>query len=191
MEKELFLKKMKELSLHILDITQNSIRAQAKLVKLTIIESLAANELAIMIEDDGCGIPADKIQNIADPFVTSRTTRRVGLGLSLFKAASETCGGFFRITSEFGVGTKVTGTFKRDHIDRAPLGNMADTVVTMVMSFEEADLIYEHDYNNQSFIFDTREIKETLEVTSLNEPDILNWIREFVREGLEKIMEEE
>ncbi|MBC3805358.1 ATP-binding protein [Acetobacterium fimetarium] len=182
---------MKELSLHILDITQNSIRAQAKLVKLTIIESLAANVLAIMIEDDGCGIPADKIQNIADPFVTSRTTRRVGLGLSLFKAASETCGGFFRITSEFGVGTKVTGTFNRDHIDRAPLGNMADTVVTMVMSFEEADLIYEHDYNNQSFIFDTREIKETLEVTSLNEPDILNWIREFVREGLEKIMEEE
>jgi hypothetical protein len=180
---------MKELSLHILDITQNSIRAQAKLVKLVIIESLANNELTIIIEDDGCGIPADRLQNITDPFVTTRTTRKVGLGLSLFKAAAEACGGFFEISSTPDVGTKVVGTFMRDHIDRAPLGNMADTILTMVMSFGETDLNYEHDYNNQLFVFNTREIKETLEVESLNEPEILNWIREFVAEGLEEIQE--
>jgi signal transduction histidine kinase len=181
---------MKELSLHILDITQNSIRARAKLVHLLIFESTAKNELTIVIEDDGCGIPADRLEHITDPFVTTRTTRKVGLGLSLFKAAAENCEGFFEITSVEGQGTKVTGTFMRDHIDRAPLGNMADTIVTMVMSFGETDLLYEHDYNNQLFVFNTREIKETLEVDSLNEPDILNWIREFVSEGLEEIMEE-
>ncbi len=181
---------MKELSLHILDITQNSIRAQAQLVKLVIVESPANNQLTIIIEDDGCGIPADRLLHITDPFVTTRTTRRVGLGLSLFKAAAEACGGYFEISSTVGVGTKVTGSFMRDHIDRAPLGNMADTVLAMVMSFGETDLYYEHDYNNQLFVFNTREIKETLEVESLNEPAILNWIREFVAEGLEEIMEE-
>ena len=181
---------MKELSLHILDITQNSIRAQAQLVKLVIVESPANNQLTIIIEDDGCGIPADRLQHITDPFVTTRTTRRVGLGLSLFKAAAEACGGYFEISSTVGVGTKVTGSFMRDHIDRAPLGNMADTVLNMVMSFGETDLYYEHDYNNQIFVFNTREIKETLEVESLNEAGILTWIREFVAEGLEEIMEE-
>lgn len=161
------------------------------LISLMINESLAENSLTIIIEDDGKGIPADKLRTITDPFVTSRTTRKVGLGLSLFKAAAEGCDGFFEITSVVGVGTKVTGSFRRDHIDRAPLGNMADTIVTMVMSFGEADLFYEHYYNQQKFMMDTREIKETLGVTSLNELDILSWIREFVKEGLEEIMEEE
>jgi len=182
---------MKELSLHILDITQNSIRAEAKRVSLMVIESSAENTLTIIIEDDGTGISADRLQTIADPFVTSRTTRKVGLGLSLFKAAAIGCDGFFEITSELGVGTKVIGSFKRDHIDRAPLGNMADTIVTMVMSFGVADLVYEHNYNQRLFIFDTQEIKEALGVISLNEIDILNWIREAVNEGLEEIMEEE
>jgi len=83
----------------------------------------------------------------------------------------------------------VVGSFRRDHIDRAPLGNMADTILTMIMSFGETDLYYEHDYNNQQFILNTREIKETLEVESLNEPEILNWIREHVMEGLKEIQE--
>ncbi|MDD3307760.1 MAG: ATP-binding protein [Acetobacterium sp.] len=181
---------MKELSLHMLDITQNSIRAKAKLVKLVIIESAENNEITTIIEDDGCGIPADRLQKITDPFVTTRTTRKVGLGLSLFKAAAEACGGYFEISSTVGVGTKVVANFRRDHIDCAPVGNMADTILTMVMSFGETDLYYQHDYNNQQFVFNTREIKETLEVESLNEPEILNWIREHVKEGLEEIMEE-
>jgi len=180
---------MKELSLHILDITQNSIRAKAKSVKLQIIESLVENELTIIIEDDGCGIPENQLAGVTDPFVTSRTTRKVGLGLSLFKAAAEACGGSFLISSTEGVGTKVVGSFRHDHIDRAPLGNMADTILTMIMSFGETDLYYEHDYNNQQFILNTREIKETLEVESLNEPEILNWIREHVMEGLKEIQE--
>jgi hypothetical protein len=182
---------MKELSLHILDITQNSIRAKATLVSLTIIESSIENSISIVIEDNGIGISSEKLKNITDPFVTSRTTRKVGLGLALFRAAAETCGGSFEITSQLGVGTKVVALFKRDHIDRAPLGNMADTIVTMVMSFGVADLMYKHYYNDQTFAFDTHEIKETLEVENINDPEILQWIREVIIDGLEEIMEEE
>jgi len=181
---------MKELALHILDITQNSIKAEATLVTLKIIESKAENTLTIIIEDNGIGIPADKLRTITDPFVTSRTTRKVGLGLSLFKAAAVACEGFLEITSEVGVGTKVVVLFQRDHIDCAPLGNMADTIVCMVMSFGVADLIYEHHYDDRSFIFDGKELKEALGVISLNEIDILNWIREFVENGLKEITEE-
>lgn len=182
---------MKELSLHILDITQNSIKAQATVVLLTIEEQTKENTLTITMEDNGTGIAPEILKNIADPFVTSRKTRKVGLGLSLFKAAACGCDGYFDIQSELGKGTKVMASFRRDHIDRVPLGNMADTVMTMVMSFGEADLVYEHKFNDQSFIFDTREVKETLGVDSLNEMDILSWIRGFVEEGLEEIMEVE
>lgn len=181
---------MKELSLHLLDITQNSVRAEASLIKVSIVESIPENLLTFEIEDNGKGIPNEMLKGITDPFVTSRSTRRVGLGLSMFEAAARQCGGSFDIQSQVGVGTRVFASFIHDHIDRVPLGNMADTIVTMVMSFGVVDLLYEHTYNQKVYIFDTREIKEVLEVESLNEVEILAWIRENVAEGLEEIMEE-
>lgn len=182
---------MKELALHILDITQNSVRANARIIHLTIDEAVADNRLTITIEDDGDGIPAEKLPEITNPFVTSRTTRKVGLGLSLFKSAAEGCGGSFEITSELGRGTRVSASFEYDNIDRMPLGNMPDTVITMLMSFGEAELVYTHRYNGKTFAFDSREIKEILQEDSLlGDPDILNWIRGYVEEGLGEIMEE-
>lgn len=182
---------MKELALHILDITQNSIRAGATVVDLIINEAVNDNLLEIIIEDNGKGIPADKLPDITNPFVTSRTTRKVGLGLSLFKAAAEGCGGRFDIQSQINVGTKVYASFEYNNIDRVPLGNMPDTVITMLMSFGEAELVYVHRYNGKTFQFDTREIKEILGEDSLmNDPDILNWIKGYVDEGLEEIKEE-
>lgn len=181
---------MKELSLHILDITQNSITAQATLVVLEICESDPDNQLIISIKDNGKGIEKEQIDQILDPFVTSRTTRKVGLGLPLFKAAADQCGGHFEIESQVGVGTRVRAEFEKDHIDRVPLGNMADTVMTMVMSFGPVDLVYTHTYNQETFNFDTRQLKEALETNDLNEVEILTWIRETVSEGLENIMEE-
>ncbi|MEG0377930.1 MAG: ATP-binding protein [Eubacterium sp.] len=182
---------MKELSLHILDITQNSISAGAKLVTLTINEDLRKNLLEITIEDNGRGIPAEKLSVITDPFVTTRKTRKVGLGLSLFKAAAEGCRGHFEIQSIVDVGTKVYASFEHNNIDRVPLGNMPDTVMTMLLSFGDAELVYIHRYNSREFVFDTREIKEVLEESSLlNDPDILNWIKGYVAEGIQEIMEE-
>lgn len=182
---------MKELSLHILDITQNSIRAGAALVELCIVEDTLEDLLSITISDDGCGIPKDRLADITNPFVTSRTTRKVGLGLPLFKAAAEGCDGRFTIRSEEGVGTTVEAVFKRSHIDRAPLGNMADTVMTMLLSFNHAELLYIHHYNGRTFEFDTRQIKAILEAEDLlTDPEVLGWIRGYVAEGLEGIMEE-
>jgi len=183
---------MKELSLHILDITQNSIRAGASLVKVIVDENVHKNKLMIQIEDDGCGICKEKLSDITNPFVTSRTTRKVGLGLSLFKAAAEQSGGHFSINSEINVGTKVEATFVYDHIDRAPLGNMAETIVTMILSFNDANLIYQHRYNDKVFIFSTLEIKEILGDTPgiLKEPEILIWIKKTVTEELKDLREE-
>ncbi len=182
---------MKELALHILDITQNSVRANARVIRLTIDEAVRENKLTIIIEDDGDGIPKEKLPDITNPFVTTRTTRKVGLGLSLFKSAAEGCGGSFDIQSEVGKGTRVSASFEYNNIDRMPLGNMPDTVITMLMSFGNAELVYEHRYNDRVFSFDSREIKEILQEESLmGDPDILNWIRGYVEEGLEEIMEE-
>ncbi|MDO4287950.1 MAG: ATP-binding protein [Eubacterium sp.] len=182
---------MKELALHILDITQNSVRAGARVIRLTIDEAVLENRLTITVEDDGSGIPPEILPEITNPFVTSRTTRRVGLGLPLFKSAAEGCGGSFDIQSEVGVGTRVSASFEYDNIDRMPLGNMPDTVITMLMSFGEAELVYLHRYNQKTFAFDSREIKEILQEDSLlGDPDILNWIRGYVEEGLGEIMEE-
>ncbi len=184
---------MKELSLHILDIVQNSVRAGAKNIGLTITEDLKEDWLTIVIDDDGCGIPEDKMADITNPFVTSRKTRKVGLGLSLFKSAAETCDGRFEITSKVDVGTRVTAVFRWSHIDREPLGSMPDTVVTLLMSIGDAELLYKHIYNGRCFEFDTREIKEILgdDGTMLNDPEILNWIRGYVEEGLAEIVEED
>lgn len=181
---------MKELALHILDISQNSVLAQATLVSLSICESDQENCLSIAIEDNGQGVSKERQEAILDPFVTSRTTRKVGLGLPLFKAAAEQCQGSFKIESALGVGTKIMASFKKDHIDRVPLGNMADTIMTMVMSFGRVDLCYQHRYNEKSFTFDTREVKEVLECDDLNEAEILSWIRATINEELEMIMEE-
>ena len=115
---------MKEISLHILDIIQNSISAKAKVIQLTIFESTINNVLIVTIEDNGQGMEEDFLEKVTNPFITTRTTRKVGLGISLLKAAAERCGGSFHIDSQKGIGTKVEAIFQYNHIDRAPLGNM-------------------------------------------------------------------
>lgn len=171
-----------------MDIVQNSVRAKAGTVTVTIDEARAANRLTITVADDGTGIAPELLAQITDPFVTTRTTRRVGLGLSLFKAAAEATGGSFSITSTLGAGTTVTAVFTYDHIDRAPLGNIPDTVVTMVMSMGGSELVYTQGVDGRTFTLDTREMKEILEEDDLStDPEILTWIRGYVEEGLAEI----
>jgi anti-sigma regulatory factor (Ser/Thr protein kinase) len=181
---------MKELSLHIIDIAQNSIRADAKEVQLTIVENMLENRLIITIEDNGRGMNKETLEKVLDPFYTSRTTRKVGLGLSLFRQAALGCDGDFSVTSEENKFTVVKAEFKYDHIDRVPLGNMPDTIATMIMSFGDTRLIYRHTINAETFTFDTKEIKEVLgEEVPLVSTEVVQWIREYIQEGLEEIME--
>jgi anti-sigma regulatory factor (Ser/Thr protein kinase) len=179
---------MKELSLHILDIATNSIDAGSSLIKISVLEKTLEDSLKIIIEDDGRGIKKEKIKEIQNPFYTTRKVRNVGLGLPFLKLAAERCDGEFKIESKENIGTKVCAKFKRSHIDRAPLGKIEETILTLLNFSENFDLIYVHELNNHRFLFDTREIKEILETKDIKEPKVLIWLRGFIKENLEELM---
>lgn len=174
---------MKELSLHILDIVQNSVAAGARLIMLDLIEDVNTDLLEFSIKDDGCGMTEETLKKVTDPFTTGRTTRRVGLGIPLLKAAAELTGGGLELTSEPGVGTTVTARFVYDSIDRQPLGNMAETILGLITSYENIDFVYYHRVNEKEFTIDTREIKGILGEVSLNEPEVVLWLSGFLNEN--------
>ncbi|GAB6088075.1 ATP-binding protein [Alkaliphilus crotonatoxidans] len=179
---------MKELSLHILDIAENGIRAKATQIKITIVENLKTDRLHITIEDNGYGMEEDFLDKVLDPFTTTRTTRRVGLGLPFFKRAAEECNGQMRISSNPGQGTIVEATFQHSHIDRVPLGNMAETLTTLILANDSIDYIYEHFYNENKFFFSTIEIKKRLQDISISEVEVVLWIKEYIEEGLKELV---
>ena len=179
---------MKELSLHILDIVQNSIKAGAKNIEIKIDENTAANLLTIEINDNGCGMSKEFLAKVKDPFVTTRTTRKMGMGISLFEAAAVQCGGRLDIESEVGVGTRLKAQFELNSIDRAPIGDMAETMLTIISGAPQPEYIYEHKKNDKVFLLDTLQLKEILGDIPLDTPDVLNWIVGFVREGLADII---
>ncbi len=178
---------MKELSLHILDIGQNSVSAGASLIEIIVEENSVKDTLRITVKDNGRGMSAETLGKVVDPFYTSRTTRKVGLGIPMFKANAEQCAGAFKLVSEVGVGTELCAEFKRSHIDRVPLGNMADTIMAMVMANPQGDLRYLHTVDECSFSVDTREMREALGDVPLDDVSVLMWIKEYVEEGLSEM----
>lgn len=178
---------MKELSLHILDIVQNSINAAASLITIIIAEDTSKDTLEISVEDNGQDMNSEIVEKVKDPFYTSRSTRKIGLGIPLFLAASERCGGRLDIKSEPGKGTRVTAYFVHSHIDRAPLGNMWDTLAGLVTCNQDIDFKYIHKYNNKLFEFDTIEIKKLLDGVPVNSPGVYNWIRDYIKQGINEL----
>ncbi len=179
---------MRELSLHILDIAQNSIKAEAECLRIVVIEDLASDKLTIKIKDDGTGMDSETVSRVIDPFYTTRTTRKVGLGIPLFKTSAEQCDGYFEIKSHLGGGTEIIAVFKHSHIDRVPLGNMPDTIVTIINACDHIDLVYTHTYNGLTFTLNTREIKKLLDGVPISNLDVIKWLREYINEGLNEIM---
>lgn len=173
---------MKEISLHILDIVENSFRADAKNVRLLINENLKNNIISIIIEDDGNGMSSEFLENVTNPFKTTRTTRNVGLGLSLINATVKRCNGEFEISSEIGVGTIISMSFQRDHIDLPPLGDLTGTIVALAGNSYGCNIIFDRKLNGENYELDTLEIKNILECEDLTSVDILSWMREFIRE---------
>ena len=178
---------MRELSLHILDIVENGITAGADCICIEVVESRAEDLLKIIVSDNGRGIPAEKLDRLQDPFVTSRTTRRVGLGLSLLAAAAEHCDGKMAVTASAGGGTEVTATFGYNHIDRAPLGDMASTMTTLMMGNPQIDFVYTHIIDGEDFILDTRELKRELGVDSLEDPMVVHQLGKSIRSSLTEL----
>ncbi|GIW49370.1 MAG: histidine kinase [Caloramator sp.] len=177
---------MRELSLHIMDIIENSISADATLIELYIEENLLKNTFTIKIKDNGKGIDEEMLKNITDPFVTSRTTRRVGLGLSLFETTCLRCNGSLKVYSKVNVGTEVVAIMEHSNIDRPPLGKIEETVVSVLLN-PSIDLVYEHIYNDKKFVLDSREIKKILGSDEINTPEVLLWIKDFIKENLKEI----
>ena len=178
---------MKELSLNILDITYNSIKAKASKIEISISENTVDNLIGITISDNGCGMDADFLSQVTDPFITTRTTRKVGLGIPLFKQSAEDTGGKFSIESEVGKGTTVRASFGLDHLDRAPIGDMSSTMMSLIQANDQVHFVYCHSTDKGTFVFDTDELHEQLGEIPLSEPSILNWIYEYIKENLDDI----
>ncbi len=177
---------MKELSLNILDIAENSTKAKATLVEISITEN--EDTLKISITDNGTGMTPDILASVTDPFCTTRTTRKVGLGIPLFKFAAEQTGGDFEITSRHidnhpeDHGTKTSASFFKKHIDFTPLGDVISSVVTLIQGHPTVDFLFTHEALGKTVRLDTRELREVLGDVPLDSFEILIWIRDYLLE---------
>ena len=181
---------MRELALNILDIAENSISAHADKIRIFVKEDLSEDVLRIVIEDNGKGMDRDTLVRVIDPFVTSRTTRKVGLGIPFFKSAAEACDGSFNIKSQINIGTKVDASFKHSHIDRMPLGDLIGTMLTLIIGTPEVHWLFEYQNGNKQFIFDDEPIKQTLGDIPLSEPMVMKFIRKTLEEGIQSVQTE-
>ena len=170
-----------------MDLVQNSLTAGASRVEIRIEESLKEDRLAIEIRDNGKGIPKEMVSRVTNPFVTSRTTRPVGLGLSLFKEAAERCGGGMEVHSEVGRGTRVAAWFQLDHFDRAPLGNIGETMGVLITGNPGVDFAYEHRVDGKIYQLETPAMKKILGSVPLDDPAVLEFVRRDIEEGLRNI----
>lgn len=172
---------MPEISLNILDVTENSIKAEADKIKIVISAETKDDILSVKIIDNGKGMTVEQLEQVQDPFYTTRTTRKVGLGVPFLKQAAISTGGTFKIDSKLGVGTEVEAVFKLSHIDRMPLGDITATIHTLVIFNENIHFQYTYEYDHQEFTLDTQEIREIVgEEISFQEPDISKLINDYL-----------
>jgi hypothetical protein len=186
---------MKELSLNILDVAENSVKAGASLTQILLTEQ--DNVLTLEIVDDGCGMSEDVVRSVVDPFYTTRTTRKVGMGIPLLKLACEQTGGSLTISSVTEEanpaehGTHVTATFHTDHIDFTPLGDVSSSVLTLIQGHPDTDFLFRHQIGDGVVELDTRELREVLEDIPLNSYDVMRWIGGNLQEQYEALSEED
>lgn len=177
---------MKELSLNILDIAENSVKAKATLTEILLDET--DNRLTLTIKDNGCGMTAEILANVTDPFCTTRTTRKVGLGLPFLKLQAEQTGGNLKIASKYiedfpqEHGTTVTATFNKNHIDYTPLGDVVSSIITLIHGHPDTDFLFSHKLCSKEISLDTRQVREILGDIPLNSFEVIKWIEEYLKE---------
>jgi hypothetical protein len=183
---------MKEISLHLLDIAENSAAAESKNISVHVHEDLFRDRLSACVIDDGRGMDAATAQQVQDPFYTTRTTRNVGLGIPLLKLAAEMAEGNFSLQSDPGKGTWVEAEFRHSHIDRMPLGDLSSTFLTLLISHPEMEWTFlyrvtDKDGQSRDFLFESAELKSELGDISLTEPEVLTFLRGMFEEGIEDV----
>jgi anti-sigma regulatory factor (Ser/Thr protein kinase) len=181
---------MLELAANILDIAENSVRAGAKLIEISIDEDSEKDLLTIEIADNGHGMSQEVITKIFDPFYTTKTVRRVGLGIPLLANAAEMSGGGLQVESKEGSGTKIKATFGLTNLDRQPMGNIINTLIILIVGNSDVDFFYKHRHNDRRFELDTRQIRKEIDDVPMNHPEILKYIRGVLEEGLSDIKPE-
>ncbi len=179
---------MQELSMNILDIAENSVRAGAALIEVTVDECLSKDLMTVTVADNGCGMTQEQLNNVIDPFYTTRTTRKVGLGVPFFKMAAELTGGNFEIQSTAGKGTVITARFVRSSIDRMPLGDINETIYTLIHCNPQIDFVYTRRFDNDVIQLDTREFRRILDGVELNDPTVSKFIRDFLAENTSDLL---
>lgn len=176
-----------ELSMHVMDIVQNSISAGATLVRVKIEQNYSLDTLTIEIEDNGRGMTKEEIKKVQDPFYTTKSYKKVGLGIPLFRQIAEHCDGSFEIQSTPGKGTLIRAKFRMSHIDLPPIGNLKDTILTLVVGKPEIDFLFEIYKDGVSFVLDTREIKRELQDVPVNHPEVIRFLDEFIDSNLKEM----
>ncbi len=173
-----------EISLNVIDIVRNSVRAGATLVEIEILRDTVRNELTMRISDNGCGMSEDQLKKVEDPFYTSRKTRKVGLGIPFLKQQAEVTGGHFTIESEQGKGTTTEALFKTDNIDCMPLGDISSSIFLLVTTSDEGiDYVYRYETDGHGFVLDTREIRKQIGDIPLSTGEVASFIKEFLEEN--------
>ena len=176
---------MRELSLHLLDIAENGVSAGAQNITIMIVEDLRTDRLKLAVEDDGRGMDAAMVEQVTNPFITTRTTRKVGLGIPLLKLAVEMCNGSLAVESMPNVGTTVNVDFQRSHIDRMPLGDVAGTMLSLLIGWPQVHWVLRYRVDDEEFVFDDAPIKEELgDALPLSDPEVIGFLRGALREGI-------
>ncbi len=187
---------MREISLHLLDIAENSVAAESQSICVDAIEDLQNDLLKVSVTDNGRGMSAKTAGQVLDPFYTTRTTRKVGLGIPLLKLAAESSGGGLSLETESGKGTRIEASFRHSHIDRMPLGDIGMTFLTLLVSYPQVNWVFnyevtETDGARRQFRLDDKEIKSVLGDMSFTEPDILKFLRSLIEEGINSLTPQE
>ena len=172
-----------EISLNILDISENSVSAKATEIKIIICVNLQQHRLTVQITDNGKGMDAEEVKRVTGPFYTTRTTRKVGLGIPFFKQEAECTGGTFSISSVPGNGTRIEAVFCTDSIDCMPLGNLNETVYSLIIMHPDIDFYYQYQVNEAEFHLDTKEMREMLGSVPLNTPEVSTFLRAYLEEN--------
>lgn len=179
---------MKDLSLHLLDIAENSIRAGATKITMGISEDVKGNWLFFNVQDNGKGMSEAMRKEVTNPFVTSRTVRKVGLGLPLLAQRCDLCEGELKIESKEGKGTAVRAKMRYNHIDRVPLGDIGSTLMTLIMAHPYIHYIYHHQYNDKTFKLDSIEVQEVLgKDVSLQNIQVLLWLKDYANQNIQDL----
>ncbi len=178
---------MEDISLHILDIAENALNANATRIEINVIENIENDWLKVQILDNGSGMDEKMVQSVTDPFVTTRNERRVGLGLPLLAASARMAGGGIKIKSDPGIATLIEADFVYSHIDRKPLGDMVRTMMMLIAGNPEVDFSYHHQKGDRTYYLDTTELRKTLEEIPINHPDVISLIKKDLTEGLKEI----